>query len=61
MINLGILRLKVELVVELVVLILVVLSLEHFLTSLMIFLATLWVQVEAVEALKNQDLIADLI
>jgi DnaJ-class molecular chaperone len=41
------------------VLILVVLNLEHFLTSSMIFLVTLWVQVEVGEVLKNQDLIAD--
>jgi DnaJ-class molecular chaperone len=43
------------------VLILVVLNLEHFLTSSMIFLVTLWVQVEAGGVLKNQDLIADQI
>ena len=59
-INSVILRLRVELE-ELVVLILVVLNLEHFLTSLMIFLATLWVLDEEEGAQKNQDLIADLI
>ena len=59
-INLDILHLKVVLA-GLEVLILVVLNLVHSLTYLMIFLATLWVQVEAEEALKNQDLIADLI
>ena len=56
-INLDILHLKVALV-ALEVLILVVLNLVHSLTSSMIFLVTLWVQVEVGVALKNQDLIA---
>jgi hypothetical protein len=55
--NLDILHLKVELE-ELEVLILVVLNLVLSLTSLMIFLATSWAQVEAGGALKNQNLIA---
>jgi hypothetical protein len=42
-------------------LILVDLRREDFLTSLMIFLATLWALVEAGVDLKNQDLIEDLI
>jgi DnaJ-class molecular chaperone len=41
------------------VLILADLNLEHFLTSLMIFLAILWALVEAEVDLKNQDLIED--
>ena len=58
--NLDILHLKVGLV-ALEVLILAVLSLAHSLTSLMIFLATLWDREEVAEVLKNQDLIEDLI
>ena len=60
MINLDILHLKVGLV-GLEVLILVGSNLEHSLTSLMIFLETLWAQEEGGEVLKNQDLIEDLI
>ena len=55
-INLVILRLRVELE-ELEVLILVVLNLEHFLTSSMIFSATSWDLVEAEVDQRNQDLI----
>jgi hypothetical protein len=57
-INLDILHLKVG-PVDQEVLILVVLNLVHSLTSLMIFLVTLWDQVEEEEVLKNQDLIGD--
>ena len=56
-INLDIPHLKVGVPVGQEVLILVVLNLEHFLTSSMIFLVTLWAQVEVGEVLKNQDLI----
>ena len=57
MINLDILRLKVELVVGQEVLILVDSNLEHFLTSLMIFLATSWDLAEVEIDQRNQDLI----
>ncbi|GBL33759.1 chaperone protein DnaJ [Candidatus Pelagibacterales bacterium] len=59
MISLVILPLKEEVEVW-ADLILADLNLEHFLTSLMIFLATLWALVEAEDDLKNQDQIEDL-
>ena len=59
-ISLAILPLKVEAEVQ-VDLILVDLKLEDFLTSLMIFLETLWALVEVAGDLKNQDLIEDQI
>ena len=60
MISLAILPLKEEVEVR-VDLILVDLSLGHFLTSLMIFSATLWALDGEVGDLKNQDQIEDLI
>ena len=60
MISLVILPLKEEVEAQ-VDLILVDLSLGHFLTSLMIFLATLWALEGEAGDLKNQDQIEDLI
>ncbi len=60
MISLVILPLKEEVEVR-VDLILVDLNLELFLTSLMIFLETLWALVEVEDDLKNQDPTEDLI
>ena len=59
-INLDIQHLR-EGQVEPEVLILVASNLEHFPTSSMIFLGTLWALVEVGEVLKNQDQIADQI